>query len=335
MATFKSIGLGRTIGAGVNLLSPTDVQISVVTIDGVVNIILPSISDILATRSKIGNLSAIQFFITDISNKASTNNIIVTAFNRENINGQASVILNTDGVSVILSPTSDNCWNMELNDFNIPIPKPIIKIGQNNSTYQMSNIFATYLPTTNSNYFLNYNPKYYLFVLRKSKRHKKKVNGVQTKTRRKGGWVHPTNENGVGYEHSKYYGGTTETPITSEFNFNANPYIQSLISLNPFQFAKYNTGSGLQYMTSVSQFGLTIENYVLPQDVGKAKTRGIQFAIAIGIKNPNKNSKYPILFGDLSSPFRLTFSLGGGGAGGIVTGFNIYLQSPSMKRNNV
>lgn len=111
MTTFASIGLGRTLDAGVNLLLPTDVQLSVITANGVVSVYLPSVSSILQARSGSGNLQTIQFILADISNLAATNNIILYAAAGETINGAASVTLNVNGISVILTPTTNNSWS--------------------------------------------------------------------------------------------------------------------------------------------------------------------------------------------------------------------------------
>jgi len=110
MTTFNSIGLGRTIGAGVNLLQTSDFQLSVVTSGGGVTIILPSISAILQARSGSGNLSLIQFIISDISGLAGINNITLIAASGETINGVASIALNINNISAILTPTSNNSW---------------------------------------------------------------------------------------------------------------------------------------------------------------------------------------------------------------------------------
>jgi hypothetical protein len=107
---FNSIGLGRTIGAGVNLLLPSDVQVSVITANGAVAIYLPSINSILLSRSGSGNLSFIQFIITDISGLAATNNITLIAENGDTINGAASVVLNINNISALVIPTSNNSW---------------------------------------------------------------------------------------------------------------------------------------------------------------------------------------------------------------------------------
>ena len=108
--TFNSLGLGRTIGAGVNLLIPSDSQISAITSDGAVFIYLPSVNSLLQYRSGSGNLQSIQFVITDISGNASVNNITLVAANGDTINGAASITLNINNVSILLLPTSNNSW---------------------------------------------------------------------------------------------------------------------------------------------------------------------------------------------------------------------------------
>lgn len=62
MTTFSSLGLGRTIQAGVNLLFATDVQISVITSNGAVFVYLPSISSLLQARLSSGNLQTMMSF---------------------------------------------------------------------------------------------------------------------------------------------------------------------------------------------------------------------------------------------------------------------------------
>lgn len=111
MTTFNSIGIGRTIGAGVNILIPSDSQISAITLNGAVQIYLPSVSSILQARSNSGNLQTIQFIIADISNYAATNNITLYAAAGETINGSSSLTLNTNGVSIILTPTTNNSYS--------------------------------------------------------------------------------------------------------------------------------------------------------------------------------------------------------------------------------
>lgn len=110
MTTFNSLGLGRTIGAGVNLLLPSDMQVSVITANGSAQIYLPSINSILLSRSGSGNLSFIQFIITDISGMAGINNITLIAANGDTINGATSLILNINNISALVIPTSNNSW---------------------------------------------------------------------------------------------------------------------------------------------------------------------------------------------------------------------------------
>ena len=126
MTTFNSIGLGRTIGAGVNLLLPSDFQLSVITSNGSVGIILPSISSILQARSNSGNLSLIQFIISDVSGLAGINNITLFAASGETVNGVASISLNINNISAILTPTSNNAWSSiaSISSGGSPTPPP-------------------------------------------------------------------------------------------------------------------------------------------------------------------------------------------------------------------
>jgi len=97
----------RQIGAGINFISPTDFILEVDTSNGDVEIVLPKIETIL-NNATIYQYIGIRF--VDISNNASVNNITLTGFENNNINGLDSLILNTNGIGGTLTLIGDNEW---------------------------------------------------------------------------------------------------------------------------------------------------------------------------------------------------------------------------------
>jgi hypothetical protein len=112
MTTFGSIGLGRNINAGVNLVFANDVQLSVITSNGAVTLILPSISSLLQARLSSGNLQTMMFLIADITGNAALNNITLIADGNETINGNSTAVLNVNNISAMLVPTSNGTWTL-------------------------------------------------------------------------------------------------------------------------------------------------------------------------------------------------------------------------------
>lgn len=112
MTTFNSIGVGRTIGAGLNDLHATDFQISTNSTNGIITINLPPISDVLSERFKSGYFQLIAFLIADISGTAGTFKTIIKASSGELINGVSSIDLNTNNYSALLTITSDGAWSL-------------------------------------------------------------------------------------------------------------------------------------------------------------------------------------------------------------------------------
>jgi len=112
MTTFGSIGIGRNISAGVSLLLPTDFQLSVITSNGGVTLVLPSISSLLQSRLSSGNLQTIMFLIADITGNAALNNITLIADGNETINGNSTAVLNVNNISAMLVPTSNGTWTL-------------------------------------------------------------------------------------------------------------------------------------------------------------------------------------------------------------------------------
>lgn len=97
----------RYIGAGTNFLSPTDFILEVDTSIDSVEIVLPKIETIL-NNTTIYQYIGIRFL--DVSNNASVNNITLTGFETNLINGQTSIVLDTNGVGGVLVLIGENEW---------------------------------------------------------------------------------------------------------------------------------------------------------------------------------------------------------------------------------
>lgn len=105
----------RIVRAGTENVSVSDVNILCDTSIGAINLILPKISDILYFNSKSGfNLGGDVFnlTVTDISNKASINNITITTNSGEIFsNNIPNLVINQNNGNVSVKPISDNLWN--------------------------------------------------------------------------------------------------------------------------------------------------------------------------------------------------------------------------------
>lgn len=130
----------RYIGAGTNFLSPTDFILEVDTSNGDVEIVLPKIETIL-NNATIYQYIGIRF--VDISNNASVNNITLTGFENNNINGLDSVVLNTNGIGGTLTLIGDNEWIFTEN--KITSISPTVNYGLYSQTSSSSVIIKTSL----------------------------------------------------------------------------------------------------------------------------------------------------------------------------------------------
>ena len=98
----------REIGAGKNFLSPTDFIVQVDTSIGAVEIVMPKINTVLNSYPSIFQYMGIRF--VDISNNASVNNITLTGFETDTINGLTNVVLNKNGIGGTLVLIGDSEW---------------------------------------------------------------------------------------------------------------------------------------------------------------------------------------------------------------------------------
>jgi hypothetical protein len=103
----------RLVGAGKTFLSPTDFIVQVDTSAGAVTLVLPKIETILGTYATIQQFIGVRF--VDISNNASVNNITIEGFERNTINAENTIVLNTDGVGGMISLIGTNQWNFVQN----------------------------------------------------------------------------------------------------------------------------------------------------------------------------------------------------------------------------
>ena len=103
----------RLVGAGKTFLAPTDFIVQVDTSAGAVDLVLPKIDTILGVYTTIQQFMGIR--LVDISDNASTNNITITGFETDNINGENNVVLNTNGAGGILTLIGESDWSFQAN----------------------------------------------------------------------------------------------------------------------------------------------------------------------------------------------------------------------------
>lgn len=112
----------RSVVAGKTFLAPTDFIVQVDTSEGAVELVLPKIDTILGVYTTIQQFMGIRF--VDISDNASTNNITLTGFETDSINGETSVVLNTNGVGGILTLIGESDWSFTQNSLAITPTTP-------------------------------------------------------------------------------------------------------------------------------------------------------------------------------------------------------------------
>lgn len=199
----------------------------------------------------------------------------------------------------------------------IEIPRPEISLAKLSTSEPLNTcqpLFAHYLPTTNNN-FLNYNPKYYLFMQRSRLYSiKKDKNGNKYAKYKPSGIFHPTHQNGINFPNGAFYSGTTAIPLDTEFAIANTPYTKSLININPLQFVRYSpSGQTLNdwVVPTLSNFPCASVKIKIQGRKTTSPPRSSLMFLAIGIENPNTNSNYPIIFGQLSIPFKLALKKNG------------------------
>lgn len=258
-----------------------------------------------------------KIYINDVSNNASVGKITVVCIGGNSINNLPQIVLDSNGVSAEIEIADRTRYIANLNtddstppsgSSDIKIPTPQIKIGKMNIDVGFPPLSAYYLPfsSTGNEEFLNHNPKYYLFMDRSRKLSINK--GV--KIIKQKGFYHPTHQNGINFPSKAFYSGSTQYPLDTEYSLTAGSYNNSLLSFNPFQFARvFDKDSNSYVLPTIANLGTNIVLFKLQGKKGKYNKRVVNFKLAIGIDNPNTNSKTPILFGELSETFRINFSV--------------------------
>jgi hypothetical protein len=170
---------------------------------------------------------------------------------------------------------------------------------------------VTLMPTSASDLWTNLNPRIYLFHYRKTKGRKRKQGGKEggskTSKYRKGGFLHPTHMNGINFSNSKFYSGGTDIPYHTEYDMNISKgyETQMLDDFNPFEFYSYRNDAEGIYFKPLPR-GLIASNLNMINISGKnANTlrkgnRSNYFKFAIGVDNPDPNSAFPIIFGEMT-----------------------------------
>ncbi|MEI7510102.1 MAG: hypothetical protein WCJ62_11640, partial [Flavobacterium sp.] len=262
---------------------------------GAIVINLPPISDFEVSIEA-------SIFVDDVDDMASTNNITINSSVGNTIENASFYRINTNGGKVEIYISNFIEFGVLGLGKTINIPTTIVKVGVTNSAYNMPNLFAYYLPTSD-NSFLNYNPKYYLFMAKSKKNHIKKINDIPTNMNRLAGFYHPTHQNGINFPTgSKFYSGQTAIPLDSEFSLTPNPYTLTQIGFNPFQWTRVKDGVPTWQVPILSDVSNTIlvDKFKVQGKNGNKNKRSALFSLAIGIENPDTTSSNPILFGDLS-----------------------------------
>jgi hypothetical protein len=222
-----------------------------------------------------------------------------------NITCDTDVIVTTNDTvdEALVSITNYFCNNSS----DPVVPVDIIQIPQLNiqSFGTGKNLTASILPGTESNTYLNYNPKIFLFVKKNGKsKIVRDINDDKIAKYYYGGWHHTTHMQGINFPNSNFYGGTTLCDTHSEFPLTVTePYNRQLLTgFNPEEF--YGFRDNLN--SAPAPLNLT----VLWSERDKFYVRGrkhnefcksVYFRFAIGIENPDVNSKFPIIFGPLTA----------------------------------
>jgi len=114
-----SFPFSRTVGAGIHIVSLSDINILCDTSAGAVNLILPKITDAINFSQRQGNgiggfgSGNFTLNITDIGNNASVNNIVITKNASDSFaNNLSSVVINTNNGSVGIKPITESSWSI-------------------------------------------------------------------------------------------------------------------------------------------------------------------------------------------------------------------------------
>ena len=183
--------------------------------------------------------------------------------------------------------------------------QPEIQIPQLNIQSKGKYVHASIFPGVESNLYLSYNPKIFLFVKKNGKRKRvRDINNISINKYYFGGWHHTTHMQGINFANRNFYSGTTLCDTHSEFPLIiTQPYQRQILnSFNPGEFYSYralanSAPAPLDSTISWSELPLYYVRGRKNQDFN----RSVYFRFAIGIENPDTTSKYPIIFGPLTA----------------------------------
>lgn len=257
-----------------------------------------------------------KIYINDVSNNASVGKITVVCIGGNTINNLPQIVLDSNGVSAEIEIADRTRYIANLNTDDSPtpsgssdikIPTPQIKVTELISANGFPNLIAYYLPfsSTGNEEFLNHNPKYYLFIAKKRHVSRKGVDKIHKPT----GYYHPTHQNGINFPSGAFYSGSTEFPLDTEYPLVSGAYNKSVLPFNAFQFARrYDKPNATWILPTTADYDVNINQFKFPAKHRQSTTL-VNFKLAIGINNPDTNSPNPILFGELSETFRITFRI--------------------------
>jgi len=167
---------------------------------------------------------------------------------------------------------------------------------------------VSYLPTAGNDIWQAYNPKVYLFRYNKKRKKNIVINtggkgGKRISKIIKAGFKHIPHLMGAKHKGA-FYAGDTQEVFHTEFEMVINePYmIQPLYEFDPNEFYT-NTGRVERFTnnTPLEELG----NIYPSNRTNVTGAKSVYLKFAIGIENPDKDSKFPIIFGELSDVIQL------------------------------
>tara|TARA_R110000868_G_C10812659_1_gene757974 strand:+ start:22 stop:897 length:876 start_codon:yes stop_codon:yes gene_type:complete len=167
---------------------------------------------------------------------------------------------------------------------------------------------VSYLPTAGNDLWQSFNPNVYLFRYSKKKRKRINVNtggkqGKEIVKTIKAGFKHIPHLMGAKHQGAFYSGETIEV-FHTEFELLVNqPYMsQPLYEFDANEFYRnMDRDERLSNNTPAIELGS-----ILPSNrVNVYGAKSVYLKFAIGIENPDKDSKFPIIFGELSDVVQL------------------------------
>jgi hypothetical protein len=173
---------------------------------------------------------------------------------------------------------------------------------------QKGMLSTSYLPTAGNDLWQAYGPKVYLFRYNKKKRKKITVTTGSKKERLitkviKAGFKHIPHLMGAKHQGAFYSGETIEV-FHTEFELLVNqPYMsQPLYEFDANEFYR-NIDRDERFSNNTPAIEL---GSILPSNrVNVYGAKSVYLKFAIGIENPDKDSKFPIIFGELSDVVQL------------------------------